>query len=124
MSDIRKPAAASEEKADELDRGGQGLSRRTLLKSAVGAAVSGAAASLAGTIKARAQVQGLYTSNLPPEIPLPAGALTYLDKKQYIHNMEIISHISGPTISGGEPLMVMWAKGKQRLLPAPGQGDL
>jgi hypothetical protein len=46
--------------------------------------------------------------------------LTYLDKKQYIHNMEIISHLSGSSISGGEPLMVMYAKGKQRLLPTFG----
>ena len=49
------------------------------------------------------------------------GSLTYLDKKQYIHNMEIISHISGRDhFSGGEPLMAMWARGKQRLLPAGG----
>ena len=65
-------------------------------------------------------MQGLYTSNEPPEIPLALGSLTYLDKKQYIHNMEIISHLPGATISGGEPLMAMWAKGKQRLLPAGG----
>ncbi len=68
----------------------------------------------------RAQVQGLYTSNEPPEIPLALGSLTFLDKKQYIHNMEVISHLPGATISGGEPLMAMWAKGKQRLLPAGG----
>jgi hypothetical protein len=34
--------------------------------------------------------------------------------------MEIIAHLPGATISGGEPLMAMWAKGKQRLLPAGG----
>ena len=65
-------------------------------------------------------MQGLYTSNVPPEIPLALGSLTFLDKKQYIHNMEVISHLPGSTISGGEPLMAMWAKGKQRLLPAGG----
>ena len=48
------------------------------------------------------------------------GALTYLDRKQYIHNMEIISHLSGTAVSGGEPLMAMWARGKQRALPARG----
>jgi hypothetical protein len=31
--------------------------------------------------------------------------------------------LSGSTISGGEPLMAMWARGKQRLLPAPSRGD-
>ena len=31
-----------------------------------------------------------------------------------------MAHLSGSTISGGEPLMAMWAKGKQRLLPAGG----
>jgi hypothetical protein len=34
--------------------------------------------------------------------------------------MEVHAHLSGSTIRGGEPLMVMWAKGKQRLLPAGG----
>ncbi|HTC62840.1 MAG TPA: hypothetical protein VK709_08355 [Candidatus Saccharimonadales bacterium] len=91
-----------------------------MLKSAVGAVVGATAAGLAGKIGAGAQVQGLYTTNTAPEIPLPLGSLNFIDKKQYIHNMEIISHISGASISGGEPLMVMYAKGKQRLLPAGG----
>jgi hypothetical protein len=95
----------------------KGLSRRDLLKGA-GAALGVAAATLTGA--ARAQVGGLYTSNVPPELPLPLGSLTYLDRKQYIHNMEIISHISGSTVAGGEPLMAMWAKGKQRVLPVGG----
>src|SRR5260370_25608563 len=95
----------------------KGLSRRSLLKNVGGAAVGAAAASLTGAIVARAQVSGLYTSNEPPEIPLAMGALTYLDRKQYIHNMEIHAHLPGTTITGGEPLCVMWARGKQRLLP-------
>jgi LVIVD repeat len=93
------------------------LSRRALLRGAAGAALGVAATALTGV---RAQVGGLYTSNEPPKLPLPLGSLTYLDRKQYIHNMEIISHISGSTLSGGEPLMAMWARGKQRLLPAGG----
>jgi hypothetical protein len=96
------------------------LSRRELIKSAGGAMLTAAGASLLGVIGARAQNAGLYTSNLPPELPLPLGSLSYLDRKQYIHNMEVISHLPGSTVSGGEPLMVMWAKGKQRLLPAGG----
>jgi hypothetical protein len=99
------------------------FTRRALLKSAAVAAVGATAAGVAGNLTARAQVQGLYTSNLPPELPLPLGSLTYLDRKQYIHNMEIISHLPGATVSGGEPLMAMWAKGRQRLLPAPASGD-
>ncbi|HSZ18227.1 MAG TPA: hypothetical protein VK770_00450 [Candidatus Acidoferrum sp.] len=120
MSKIRKPSVSSNENSEKLLETGKGISRRSLLKSAVGAAVGAAAAGFVGTTNSRAQVQGLYTSNLPPEIPLSLGSLTYLDKKQYIHNMEIISHLPGASISGGEPLMAMWAKGKQRLLPAGG----
>ncbi len=96
----------------------EGHSRRGLLKKTAGAVLGAAAASITGALDARAQVQGLYTSNTPPELPLPIGSLTYLDQKQYIHNMEIISHLPGSTVSGGEPLMAMWAKGKQRVLPA------
>jgi hypothetical protein len=96
------------------------LSRRDLLKNSATALMAAAAGGLAGTLGLRGQSSGLYTSSLPPELPLPMGSLMYLDRKQYIHNMEIVSHLSGSTISGGEPLMVMWAKGKQRLLPAGG----
>src|ERR1700680_1413275 len=99
---------------------GEGLTRRSLLKSTAGALVGAAAAGLTGVIGARAQTQGLYTYNAPPEFPLPLGSLTYLDQKQYIHNMEIVAHLPGSSISGGEPLMAMWAKGRQRLLPAAG----
>src|SRR5437879_10801662 len=94
-----------------------GLSRRSLLRNVAGAALGAVAVGLTGARGARAQVSGLYTSNEPPEIPLPMGALTYLDRKRYVHNMEIHAHLSGTTITGGEPLCVMWARGKQRLLP-------
>jgi hypothetical protein len=52
----------------------------------------------------------------------PLGQLDYLDRKQYIHNMEIHAHLSGARASGGEPLTSMMAKGAQRLLY--GQGGL
>jgi hypothetical protein len=123
MSKNRKPRVASNGKAEQAPFTGNSFSRRSLLKGAAVAAVGATAAGLAGSIGARAQVQGLYTSNTPPQLPLPLGSLTYLDQKQYIHNMEIISHLSGASVSGGEPLMVMWAKGRQRVLPAPGMGD-
>jgi hypothetical protein len=120
MSKIRKASASPRNNAEQLAGTGKEFSRRSLLKSALGAAVGATAAGFVGATNSRAQVQGLYTSNTPPEIPLPLGSLTFLDKKQYIHNMEVISHLPGAGISGGEPLMVMWAKGKQRLLPAGG----
>ena len=120
MSKNRKFSLSSKSNLDNSEESRNTFSRRSLLKSAVGAAVGATAASFAGTLGASAQVQGLYTSNTPPELPLPLGSLTYLDQKQYIHNMEVISHVHGSTISGGEPLMAMWAKGKQRLLPAGG----
>ncbi len=107
MSKIRKPSFTPKENAEEPNITRKAFSRRAMLKSAAGAVVGATAAGLAGKIGAGAQVQGLYTTNTTPEIPLPLGSLTYIDKKQYIHNMEIISHISGASISGGEPLMVM-----------------
>src|SRR5579864_5331288 len=79
-----------------------------------------AGAGLAGAISARAQVTGLTPDGGTPPFRLALGALNYLDRKQYIHNMEIVAHVSGSTISGGEPLMAMWARGKQRMLPANG----
>jgi hypothetical protein len=121
MSNDRKDSSSTASNARESqEKRPAGLSRRDLIKSTAGAMLAAAGAGLVGAIGARAQQAGLYTSNLPPELPLPLGSLTYLDQKQYIHNMEIISHLPGSTISGGEPLMVLWAKGKQRLLPAGG----
>src|SRR5947209_3378210 len=97
-----------------------GLSRRSLIKGAAGAALAAAGAGLTGAFSARAQKEGLESGPDVPFYRLPMGALDYLDKKSYSQNMEVIAHLPGPGISGGEPLMVMWAKGKQRLLPAGG----
>src|SRR2546427_196329 len=120
MAKVRKASNPSQKKGQEFAEDRAGISRRSLLKSTAGAVVGAGAASLTGTIGTRAQVGGLYVYNAPPELPLPMGALTYLDQKQYIHNMEVVARLSGSSISGGEPLMAMWAKGKQRLLPANG----
>jgi len=59
---------------------------------------------------------------LAAQVPLrlPMGALNYLDRKQYIHNMEIHAHLPGMTASGGEPLAALWARGPQRLLSGGG----
>ena len=120
MPRVRKTSDALKSNVRECAEKRSRLSRRDLLKNSASALFAAAAGGLAGALGVRAQSSGLYTSNLPPELPLPLGSLMYLDRKQYIHNMEIISHLSGSTISGGEPLMVMWAKGRQRLLPAGG----
>ena len=87
-----------------MSRESAGVSRRTLLKNVAGAALGAAAAGLTGVQRGAAQVTGLYTTNEPPEIPLAMGALTYLDRKSYIHNMEILAHLPGTTVTGGEPL--------------------
>jgi len=120
MRRVLKESVSFKSNAVESSTESEGLTRRSLLKNTAGAIVGAAAAGLTGALGARAQVQGLYTYNAPPEFPLPLGSLTYLDQKQYIHNMEIIAHLPGSSISGGEPLMAMWARGKQRLLPAAG----
>src|ERR1700675_4164180 len=118
MAKVRKQSVSSTHDAEQSSTENKTLTRSSLLKNTAGAIVGAAAAGLTGAIGARAQVQGLYTYNAPPEFPLAMGSLTYLDQKQYIHNMEIVAHLPGSTISGGEPLMAMWAKGRQRLLPA------
>jgi hypothetical protein len=96
------------------------ISRRSLLKGAAGAAFVTAGAHIAGGLSARSQVGGLELGPVVLTFRLPSGSLDYLDRKQYIHNMEIISHLSGPSINGGERLTALWAKGKQRLLPGNG----
>ena len=93
-----------------------GISRRDLLTRAAAAA----AAVAAGAVAAKAQVTGVRPGGATIPYRLPKGAMTYLDRKEYIHNMEIISYTPGVTISGGEPLMNLWARGKQRMLPGGG----
>jgi hypothetical protein len=98
------------------------LSRRTLLKSALTAAGAG----LAGAVGLAAQKDPLLGGGggkVPFKTPL--GALDHIDRGQYIHNFEIHAFVEGPRIRAGEPLMVMWAKGPQRLIPAgPGWLDI
>src|ERR1700719_722006 len=120
MPKVREQSVSSKCNSEELSTENKTLTRRSLLKNTAGSIVGAAAAGITGAIGARGQVQGLYTYNAPPEFPLAMGSLTYLAQKQYIHNMDIVAHLPGSTISGGEPLMAMWAKGKQRLLPAAG----
>lgn len=51
---------------------------------------------------------------------LPAGALHHLDRRQYIHNMELLVHVEHVHVAGGEPQMNMWARNERRLLQADG----
>ncbi len=96
-----------------------GVSRRSFLA----AAASAAAAGLASATGLRAQVTGLTPEGGTVPFRLPLGALTFLDRKEYLDNMRIHAYVPGVTISSGEPLVVMWARGRQRLLPA-GRGWL
>lgn len=95
------------------------VSRRALLRSALGAVGAG----LAGAVAARAQVTGLTPGGGTVPLRRPMGSLPYLDRNQYLNNMEIVSLVPGVEIAGGEPLMNMWAKGRQRLIAA-GDGFL
>ena len=108
------------DRSDETDRpvpnDAQGISRRALLTGAA----SAAAALVAGAVGAKAQVTGVRPGGGTIPYRLPLGAMTYLDRKDYIHNMEIISYTPGVTVNVGEPLMNLWARGKQRMLPAGG----
>ena len=102
-----------DEQIQKTGETGGGISRRTLLKSTAGAAV----ATLAGAAGARAQVTGLMPGGGKLPLRMPAGALDYLGRNEYVHNMTIHAYLPGVTFSSGEPLMVMWARGTQRLLP-------
>ena len=92
----------------------QNLPRRNLLKAAAGLGAAGL------TSKASAQVYGTMEGGGTVPLRAPLGALDYLDRNQYISNMEIIAHIPGAAVSGGEPMTAMWAKGKRRLISGGG----
>lgn len=93
---------------------GRLISRRALLKGTASAALAG----IAGVASARAQYTGIIPGGGTTPFRLPLGALNYLDRNQYISNMKIVSHLPEHSTAGGEPLMAMWAKGRQRLLPS------
>ncbi len=78
MRRVLKESVSFKSNAVESSTESEGLTRRSLLKNTAGAIVGAAAAGLTGALGARAQVQGLYTYNAPPEFPLPLGSLTYL----------------------------------------------
>jgi len=57
MSKIRKPSVPTKSDAEQIAGTHKGFSRRSLLKSAVGAAVGVTAAGFVGTVSSRAQVK-------------------------------------------------------------------
>jgi hypothetical protein len=119
MSEISNDQNLSPEAEQSSGEREAGISRRQVITGAAGAAVVG----LAGSMTARAQYSGIMEEGLGVPFRLPMGALNYLDRNEYVNNMEIISYTEGPQIASGEPLMAMWAQGAQRLLPA-GRGWL
>lgn len=54
----------------------------------------------------RAQVTGLMPGGGKVPFRLPAGALDYLDRRQYVHNMEVHAHLSGTSKPLLEPRKV------------------
>jgi len=52
---------------------------------------------------------------------LPAGALNYLDRNQYISNMEVVAYFPGVNLNiFGDEHSCLWAKGKRRLIAFQG----
>src|ERR1044072_4731464 len=97
------------------DAGGRpNLSRRALR--------AGAGALGLTAVAARAQVTGIMPGGGTVPFRLPMGALDYLDRNQYIHNMELLTHVEGARRAGGEPQMSMYAKGERRLMQGRGGG--
>ena len=96
--------------ANRDERGG--VTRRDLLKTAAGALLAGAGASIAPDVSA--QVTGTMPGGGTVPLRMPECALDYLDQNQYISNMEIHAHVQ-PASGGGEP-WPMWARGAQRIL--------
>lgn len=109
--DANKPDAVVEQSSTASER----LSRRGFIGAAAG--VTATALGLGG---ADAQVWGTSREGGTVPLRMPAGALDYLDRKSYIHNMEVHAHLPGATIVGGEPMGSLWAKGSRRMLAGGG----
>jgi len=116
MSIVPRDPESQESQDQASSKEPTGISRRALLTGGAAAA----AALAAGAVGLRAQVTGVRPGGATIPYRLPKGAMTYLDRKEYINNMEIISFTPGITIQAGEPLMNLWAKGKQRMIPGGG----
>jgi hypothetical protein len=118
MSNVRKDGENNPASEPGEQKATRGLNRRDILKATAGAAFAGVVVGAAGP--AHAQYTGLMPEGGTVPFRLPLGAMNYLDRNQYIGNMEILSHTPEVQTAGGEPLMAMWARGGTRLLPASG----
>ncbi len=89
------------------------LSRRNLLR---GASAALAAAAAGGLARLSAQVTGSTTGGGTVPLRLPAGALTSLDRKDYIRNLEIHAFLPGAKGGGSDATgSSFWVKGAQRM---------
>jgi hypothetical protein len=97
----------------------QGLSRRSLLRGAVSVVAAAAGGSMANA--ASAQVQGTTPGGGTVPLRPPMGMLDVLDRKQYIHNMEIHAQLK---VTGGVgndgATCPLWVKGARRVFPGNG----
>jgi hypothetical protein len=97
-----------------------GLSRRDLFRNTAGALLAAAGAAVAGA-RAAAQVTGTTPEGGSVPLRLPMCTLDYLDRKQYVHNMEIHAHLPlGGLYQGDRVTAPLWVKGTQRLLLSGG----
>src|SRR5450759_1133870 len=93
MSMVPKDPDPSDGNAPEPAEQRGGFSRRTLLTGAAGAVLAAAA----GAVTSKAQVTGVTPGGGAIPMRLPEGALNFLDRQQYINNMEVISFTPGVT---------------------------
>src|ERR1700754_4002540 len=100
MSKDRNDSGPAEDNLSEESKSA-GMSRRSVITGGVAVAATLAAAA------ARSQVTGIMPGGGTVPFRRPLGSLDYLDRKQYISNMELLVHVEDARISGGEPQMTM-----------------
>lgn len=129
----------TDQQSKEDSSQGQRLSRRGLIKGGGALAVGAGLTGFPSVASAQGSTPEAGLATTEPGVPVPgwdrvgiiegtgggtvplrapAGLLDFLDPNEYLHNMEVISFVEGIQISGGEPLMTMWAEGSHRLIAA------
>jgi hypothetical protein len=111
MSQDRNESEPIRDRSEDEHGPRPGVSRRALLS-------GGAALATLAVTGARAQYTGISPEGGTVPFRQPLGSLNFLDRNQYIHNMEIVSHLKDTHMQGGEPMMNMWARGERRLIAA------
>lgn len=97
-----------------------GLSRRDLLKRSAGALAAAAAGT--GFVEAiAAQVTGTTPDGGTVPLRLPMCARSELDRREYIHNLDIHARIKASGTVGTDGVTSpLWVRGSQRILPSIG----